>query len=87
MNAMLEPRMTAARIQGFDLGWHGAADGADCISASSHGDFMHCRCSERGGRLLSTQFLLHQLFNAAQNFVFAHSRRVKNYGVFGGSER
>jgi hypothetical protein len=41
MNAMLEPRMTAASIQGLDWGGHGTADGPDLISASSHGDFMH----------------------------------------------
>jgi hypothetical protein len=37
MNAMLEPRIVAARIHGFDLSAHGPASVPDRITASSHG--------------------------------------------------
>jgi hypothetical protein len=40
MNAMLDPRMAAARIHLPALGSQGAATLVDRIAASSHGGFM-----------------------------------------------
>lgn len=40
MNAMLEPRMVAARIQGRDCSAQGSAGPQDRITASSHGCFI-----------------------------------------------
>jgi hypothetical protein len=41
MNAMLEPRIVAASIQGFDVLAHGSPESADRSTASSQGCLMH----------------------------------------------
>src|SRR5436309_2998784 len=46
MNAMLEPRMAAARIQGSALLAHGRTNGTDCIAASSQGGFVEIGLSQ-----------------------------------------